>query len=149
MIEKLTIREILNEKEKLQNDLRLYLDKKKINYYKTQPGSPSFKAIVQGKNDYMAIFDTFSHFAIQDEKYDSKIYELQETINTYERYIISEMKRISKIDPKKVKIYLLREDEKFIQENDRKRTWLEISESVSYSDRQCRRFYYDIVNGNI
>ena len=48
MIEKLTIREILNEKEKLQNDLRLYLDKKKINYYKTQPGSPSFKAIVQG-----------------------------------------------------------------------------------------------------
>lgn len=148
MIQKhLTIREARNEIEKLENELDLYLTKKKINYVKTQPGSSKFKDVVTNRTN--EIFDKFSHYIIKDEELDTKIYSLQESILSYQEYILKEMKRISKIEPHKIEVYELREDMEFIRKNKRKRTWLEIAELTGYSDRQVHRFYDEIIKGKI
>ena len=148
MIQKhLTIREARNEIEKLENELDLYLTKKKINYVKTQPGSSKFKDVVTNRTN--EIFDKFSHYIIKDEELDTKIYSLQESILSYQEYILKEMKRISKIEPHKIEVYELREDMEFIRKNKRKRTWLEIAELIGYSDRQVHRFYDEVIKGKI
>ncbi len=143
----LTIKEARNEIEKLENELDVYLTKKKINYVKTQPGSSKFKDVVTSRTN--AIFDKFSHYIIKDEELDTKIYSLQESILSYQEYILKEMKRISKIEPHKIKVYELREDIEFIRKNKRKRTWLEIAELIGYSDRQVHRFYDEVIKGKI
>lgn len=141
---KLTINEAKNIINKLENELDLYLTKKKINFVKTQPASTKFKDVVSRSN---AIFDKFTHYLIKDEDLDLKIYSLQESINSYQKYIIEEMRRISMFEPYKIKIYELREDMDFIRKYNRKRTWTEIAELTNYSDRQAKRIYFEIING--
>lgn len=143
----LTIKEARNEIEKLENELDVYLTKKKINYVKTQPGSSKFKDVVTIKTN--AIFDKFSHYIIKDEELDTKIYSLQESILSYQEYILKEMQRISNIEPYKLKIYELREDMDFIRKYNRKRYWIEIAETLNYSEKQVRRIYKEIINGKI
>lgn len=144
VIEKhLSIEEAKNEIKKLENELDLYLTKKKINYQKTQPASIKIKDIVISSKN---IFDKFSHYVIKDEELDIKIYSLQEAILSYQEYILKEMKRISKSEPYKLRVYELREDIDFIRTHGRKRTWLEIAELTNYSDRQAKRIYFDVVN---
>lgn len=121
-----------NEIDKLQDTLELYLQKKKINFIKSQPGSPIMKDIITGKNDGKAIFDRFAHYIIKDEELDTEIYTLQESINAYENYIIKEMKRISKYGGSELVRYY-RDVEK--------KKWDEISKLTHYSSRQCHRLY--------
>ena len=139
----LTIKEARNEIEKLENELDVYLTKKKINYVKTQPGSSKFKDVVTSRTN--AIFDKFSHYIIKD----TKIYSLQESILSYQEYILKEMQRISNIEPYKLKVYELREDMDFIRKYNRKRYWIEIAETLNYSEKQVRRIYKEIINGKI
>lgn len=141
----LTIKEARNEIEKLENELDVYLTKKKINYVKTQPGSSKFKDVVTSRTN--AIFDKFSHYIIKDEELDTKIYSLQESILSYQEYILKEMQRISNIEPYKLKVYELREDMDFIRKYNRKRYWIEIAETLNYSEKQVRRIYKEIING--
>lgn len=143
----LTIKEARNEIEKLENELDVYLTKKKINYVKTQPGSSKFKDVVTSRTN--AIFDKFSHYIIKDEELDTKIYYLQESILSYQEYILKEMQRISNIEPYKLKVYELREDMDFIRKYNRKRYWIEIAETLNYSEKQVRRIYKEIINGKI
>jgi hypothetical protein len=143
----LTIKEARNEIEKLENELDVYLTKKKINYVKTQPGSSKFKDVVTSRTN--AIFDKFSHYIIKDEELDTKIYSLQESILSYQEYILKEMQRISNIEPYKLKVYELREDMDFIRKYNRKRYWIEIAETLNYSEKQVRRIYKEIINGKI
>lgn len=143
----LTIKEARNEIEKLENELDVYLTKKKINYVKTQPGSSKFKDVVTSRTN--AIFDKFSHYIIKDEELDTKIYSLQESILSYQEYILKEMQRISNIEPYKLKVYELREDMEFIRKYNRKRYWIEIAETLNYSEKQVRRIYKEIINGKI
>lgn len=143
----LTIKEARNEIEKLENELDVYLTKKKINYVKTQPGSSKFKDVVTSRTN--AIFDKFSHYIIKDEELDTKIYSLQESILSYQEYILKEMQRISNIEPYKLKVYELREDMDFIRKYNRKRYWMEIAETLNYSEKQVRRIYKEIINGKI
>lgn len=142
----LSIEEAKREIKKLENELDLYLTKKKINYQKTQPASIKIKDIVISSKN---IFDKFSHYVIKDEELDIKIYSLQEAILSYQEYIVKEMKRISETEPHKLEIYELREDLDFIKKYGRKRTWLEIAELTNYSDRQVIRIYNDVLNGKI
>lgn len=144
---KLTIKEARNEIEKLENELDVYLTKKKINYVKTQPGSSKFKDVVTSRTN--AIFDKFSHYIIKDEELDTKIYSLQESILSYQEYILKEMQRISNVEPYKLKVYELREDMEFIRKYNRKRYWIEIAETLNYSEKQVRRIYKEIINGKI
>lgn len=143
----LTIKEARNEIEKLENELDVYLTKKKINYIKTQPGSSKFKDVVTSRTN--AIFDKFSHYIIKDEELDTKIYSLQESILSYQEYILKEMQRISNIEPYKLKVYELREDMEFMRKYNRKRYWIEIAETLNYSEKQVRRIYKEIINGKI
>lgn len=143
----LTIKEARNEIEKLENELDVYLTKKKINYVKTQPGSSKFKDVITSRTN--AIFDKFSHYIIKDEELDTKIYSLQESILSYQEYILKEMQRISNIEPYKLKVYELREDMEFIRKYNRKRYWIEIAETLNYSEKQVRRIYKEIINGKI
>lgn len=143
----LTIKEARNEIEKLENELDVYLTKKKINYVKTQPGSSKFKDVVTNRTN--AIFDKFSHYIIKDEELDTKIYSLQESILSCQEYILKEMQRISNIEPYKLKVYELREDMEFIRKYNRKRYWIEIAETLNYSEKQVRRIYKEIISGKI
>lgn len=113
----LTIREAKNEIKKAENELDLYLTKKKINFNKTQPGAITLKDIMvdSSKN----VFDKFTHYVIKDEEVDSKIYGLQETINAYQKYIIEEMKRMSECDEIGLICYLKEEEHKSWKEIDK------------------------------
>lgn len=145
----MNIEKAKNEIDKLYSELELYLEKKKINFERTQPSSPKLKDIIPGKSDSITVFDKFTHYVIKDEECDDKIYQLLETINAYEKFIIRETKRMSKIEPHKLKVYLLRNDSEFIRRNNRKRTWNEIGETLGYSERQAQRIYREILKGKL
>lgn len=145
----MNIEKAKNEIDKLYSELELYLEKKKINFERTQPSSPKLKDIIPGKSDSITVFDKFTHYVIKDEECDDKIYQLLETINAYEKFIIRETKRMSKIEPHKLKVYLLRNDPEFIRRNNRKRTWNEIGETLGYSERQAQRIYREILKGKL
>lgn len=126
----LTIKEARNEITKLENELDLYLTKKKINFEKTQPGSPKMNDILTSKTGM--IFDKFTHYIIKDSEYDSKIYSLQESINAYQKYVIEEMKRISENGGSELIVYY---------RDELKLKWEEIVKLTHYSLRQCHNLY--------
>ena len=132
----LTIEGAKREIDKLNNELELYLEKKKINFEKTKPSSPVLRDIIPGKSDSIAVFDKFTHYVIKDEECDNKIYQLLETINAYEKYIINEEKRLSETEPIKLKIYLLKQKRKKFEE---------IGEAIGYSKRQVIRIYKELI----
>lgn len=126
---KLTIREARNEIKQLENELDLYLTKKKINFQKTQPGAIRYKDIVSKTS---AIFDKFSHYLIKDNEYDTRIYAIQESINAYQDYIVKEMKRISENGGSELIVFL---------RDELKMKWDKIAKETNYSLRQCHRLY--------
>lgn len=130
MVEHLTIRQAKNELKKLENELDLYLTKKRINFERTQPGSSKIKDIVTSRTHN--IFDSFTHYVIKDEEVDDKIYSLQATIAAYQTYIINEMKRISENGGSELIVFL--RDELHLK-------WEDIVRQTNYSLRQCHRLY--------
>lgn len=128
----MNILEAKNKREKLYIELELCLNQKKINFIKTQPGSIVMKDIISGKNDGKARFDKFTHYMIKDEDIDKDIYLLQEEINSLEKYIIQEMKRIADFGGNEL-IRYYRDVEK--------KQWNEISKLTHYSVRQCHNLY--------
>ena len=133
----LTIEGAKREIDKLNNELELYLEKKNINFQRTQPTSPVLKDIIPGKSDSIPIFDKYTHYLIKDEECDNKIYSLLDSINAYERFIIKETKRLSEVEPIKLKIYLLKQKGK---------TFEQIGELLGYSKRQVIRIYKELTN---
>ena len=133
----LTIEGAKREIDKLNNELELYLEKKKINFERTQPSSPKLKDIIPGKIDSIPIFDKYTHYLIKDEECDNKIYQLLDSINAYEKFIIKETKRLSEVEPIKLKIYLLKQEG---------RTFEQIGEMLGYSKRQVIRIYKELIN---
>lgn len=126
----LTIRQAKNEIKKLENNLDLYLTKKKINFEKTQPASNEIKSVVTSKGN--VLFDKFTHYVIKDEELDSTIYSIQESILAYQQFIVKEMKRISYAKGSELITYL-RDEENL--------SWNEIKDIVHYSLRQCHNLY--------
>lgn len=128
----LTIKEAKNRREKLYNDLDVYLTKKKINFLRTQPSSPIMHDVIAGKSDTIKIFDKFNHYVILDSTIDNEIYNIQEEINSLENYIIKEMQRISKMGGNElIRYYRDVEGKK----------WDDISRITHYSLRQCHYLY--------
>ena len=128
----LTINKAKIIREQLMNELELYLEQKEINFIKTQPGSPTMRDIIEGKSDGFKISDKLTHYLVKDEQLDEKIFALQKSINSYEKYIINEMERINRAGG----YYLIkyyRDVEKF--------SWNKISRLTNYSLRQCHRLY--------
>lgn len=126
----LTIREAKNEIAKLENELDVYLTKKKINFLKTQPGAMNYKSIISDQSHN--IFDKFLHYQIRDEEYDTKIYSLQESIISYQQYVIKEMQRMSQYDEVGLICYL-REEENY--------SWKEIDKELHRGEDYSRTKY--------
>lgn len=131
-MEHLTINQAKIERERMINELELYLEQKEINFIKTQPESPIMKDIVEGKSDGFRISDKLTHYLIRDEQFDEKIFALQKSINAYENFIIKEMERINKAGGNYL-IKYYRDVEHF--------SWNKISRLTNYSLRQCHRLY--------
>ncbi len=128
----LTINQAKIEKDKLINELELYLEQKEVNFIKMQPKSPIMRDIIEGKSDGFKISDKFTHYLIKDEKLDEKIFALQKEINAYEKFIINEMERINKAGGNYL-IKYYRDVEHF--------SWNKISRLTNYSLRQCHNLY--------
>ena len=128
----LTISKAKIIREQLINELDLYLERKEINFIKTQPGSPIMRDIVEGKSDSFKISDKFTHYLIKDTELDEKIFALEKEINAYEKFIINEMERINKAG-KNYLITYYRDVEHL--------SWNKISRLTNYSVRQCHRLY--------
>ena len=143
----LTIKEAINEREKLENQIKLYLNKKDFNFYKTQPKGSSYDKVMVESS--MTLFDRFLKYVEKNNEVDDKLFSIMASINAYNEYIINEVQRISKIDPARIRAYKLREDEEFIKKHRRKRTWVEIGEILYCSDRQAHRDYDYVVKGKI
>ena len=131
-MEHLTINKAKIIREQLINELDLYLERKEINFIKTQPGSPIMRDIVEGKSDSFKISDKFTHYLIKDTELDEKIFALEKEINAYEKFIINEMERINKAG-KNYLITYYRDVEHL--------SWNKISRLTNYSVRQCHRLY--------
>lgn len=127
-----TINQAKTERQKLINELDLYLEQKEINFIKTQPKSPLMRDIIEGKSDGFKITDKFTHYIIKDEMFDTKIFTLQKSINALEKFIISEMERINKAGGD----YLVR----YYRDIERY-SWEKISRLTHYSIRQCHNLY--------
>lgn len=128
----MTINQAKTERQKLINELELYLEQKEINFIKTQPKSPIMKDVIEGKSDGFRISDKFTHYIIKDEKFDEKIFTLQKEINALEKYIINEMERINKAGGDYL-IRYYRDVERF--------SWEKIARLTHYSIRQCHNLY--------
>ena len=128
----LTINQAKIERDQLINELDLYLEQKEINFIKTQPESPVMRDIIEGKSDGFRISDKFTHYIIKDEGLDEKIFTLQKSINSYEKFIINEMERINKAGGSYL-IKYYRDVEHF--------SWQKISNLTHYSLRQCHNLY--------
>lgn len=126
----MTIREARNEIEKLDNELELYLEKKKINFNKTQPASIKYQDIVSHSS---IPIDKFTHYVIRDIELDDKINNILEERNAIEKFIIQEMKRISNSPDMTEQIKFYRDELKM--------GWEEIARVVHYSSRQVIRIY--------
>ena len=131
-MEHLTLNQAKAERERLINELELYLEQKEVNFIKTQPKSPIMRDVIEGKSDGFRISDKFTHYLIKDEYYDEKIFALQKSINSYEKFIINEMERINKAGGHYL-IKYYRDVEHF--------SWNKISQLTNYSLRQCHRLY--------
>ena len=128
----LTISKAKIIREQLINELDLYLEKKEINFIKTQPGSPIMKDIIEGKSDGFKISDKYTHYIVKDEQLDEKIFALEKEINAIEKFIIKEMERINRAGGNYL-IRYYRDVEHF--------SWNKISRLTNYSLRQCHRLY--------
>ena len=131
-MEHLTINKAKIMREQLINELDLYLEKKEINFIKTQPGSPIMRDIIEGKSDSFKVSDKYTHYLIKDTELDEKIFALSKEINALERYIIKEMERINKAGGN----YLI----KYYRDVEHL-SWNKISRLTNYSLRQCHRLY--------
>lgn len=127
----MTIREAKNDLERINNELELYLEKKQINFERTQPQASKFKDVILSTG---FVNDKFLHYVIKDENLDSKIIALQKEKNAIENFIIKEMERILKNKGNEYIVYL-RDDLKF--------PWNKICRYTNYSLRQCHNLYRD------
>lgn len=143
----MSLRQIKNEIVRLQNNLEYWCNKKKINYQKTQPQSFKYDKI---KVDVSHVNnDPLTMYMVKDEECDDKIFSIYQSLLSYQQLYLKEIKRLTDIEPYKIKVYELREDSEFIANHGRKRTWLEISEITNYSDRQVQRIYKEVNNGKL
>jgi hypothetical protein len=126
----LTIRETKNIIKQLENELELYLEKKQINFEKTQPSCTKLKDIIVNKGN--TIFDSFTTYMIKDEECDDRIYELKGKILAYEKYLNNELDRMREYDDIPLIIYLKEE---------RQWNWRDIDKYLNLGEDYSRTKY--------
>lgn len=129
-IQTMSLKDIKNEITKLNNQLLTYLNLKQISFETATGTTSRMRDILVSKTDF--VFDKFTHYLIKDEKYDNKIYSLQQSIAEYEKLLFREMERYRKYDDLSLIIYL-REEESW--------SWRKIDKVLNYSDDVSRVKY--------
>ena len=126
----MTLKECKNEIQRLQNNLRFYLNKKKINFEKTQPSSIKLKEIMVdgGFKDW----DPFMSYMIKDEECDKEIYILQKELNNYQTWFTNELLRMIRYDDLPLIVYLKEEENK---------NWKDIDKLLHYAEDTSRTKY--------
>ena len=127
----MTLKECKNEIQRLQNNLRFYLNKKKINFEKTQPSSIKLKEITVdgGFKDW----DPFMSYMIKDEECDKEIYLLQKELNNYRTRFTNEMLRMLRYDDLPLIVYLKEEENK---------NWKDIDNLLHYAEGTTKKSYF-------
>ena len=131
----MTISDAKNQISSLENELDIYLTKKNINFFKTQPKAMQIKDIIVDSSHVN--IDNFLNYVIKDEEdeLDPKIYGLLASIYSYKSFIAKEIQRMIKYDEIAYIRYL---------KYDEKKSWREIDEilhrGIDYSRTKYRRY---------
>ena len=86
-----SLKEIRNKILEIDNRLNFLLEKKELNFEKTQPGSPLLKTTIVDTS--RNIVDKFALYMIKDTELDKEIQELRDNLLVWVKYYNEEVKR--------------------------------------------------------
>lgn len=131
------LREIRNKVLEIDNRLNFLLEKKKINFEKTQPGSITLKGIMVDSS--RSPIDKFALYMIKDEELDKEIQELRDNYLIWIKYYNEEVKRLGKYNDVLMIEFL---------KNELNWKWMDIDKYLHYSDGGSRKKYYRCIKKN-
>ena len=129
--EYMSLKQIKNEIEKYSNQLRLWCEKKKINFEYTQPKGMRYKDITIQSS--IKEFDPFATYMIKDEECDEKIYMYQAIISNLQNLLANEILRMKKFEDVDLIVYY-KEDMKY--------GWVKIDRMLHYADGTSKKKYF-------
>ena len=125
------IREIRNKILEIDNRLNFLIEKKELNFEKTQPGSPLLKSTMVDTS--RNIVDKFALYMIKDEEYDQEIQDLRDELLVWVKYYNEEVKRLNKYDDLLMIEFL---------KNELNWKWSDIDSYLHYSEGGTKKKYY-------
>lgn len=126
----LSLKQIKNEINKLNNQLGTYLRLKELEFEKATGTTSRMKEVLVSRTDF--VFDKFTHYIIKNENYDDKISSIQQSILAYEELLFKEIERLKKYDDLPLIVFLKEEEEW---------TWRKIDKALSYAEDTSRTKY--------
>lgn len=125
------LKEIRNKILEIDNRINFLLEKKEINFKKTQPGSPLLKETMVDTS--RSIVDKFALYMINDEELDKEIQELRDNLIIWIKYYNEEIKRLHKYNDLLMIEFL---------KNELSWKWEEIDNYLHYAPGGTRKKYY-------
>lgn len=129
--ERMSLKQIKNEIEKYNNFLKLWCEKKKINFEYTQPKGMKYEDILVQSS--IKNFDPFTTYMIKDEECDEKIYKYQAIISNLYNLLANEILRMKKYEDVDLIVYY-KEDMKY--------SWAKIDRMLHYADGTSKKKYF-------
>ena len=131
------LREIRNKVLEIDNRLTFLLEKKEVNFEKTQPGSPLLKTTMVDTS--RNIIDKFALYMIKDEELDKEIQDLRDNLLLWIKYYNEEVKRLSKYNDLLMIEFL---------KNELNWKWKDIDKYLHYSEGGSKKKYYRYLKKN-
>lgn len=135
-IKELTIKEANNRIDEIDNKLEYYLNKKELEFNKTQPKATDIKTDITTGG---ARVDKNIQYMIICEQYDPIIDSLQNEKQILLDFVEKELKRINKYGDVEQQIIYYKEQ--YIPRYHDEVTWYFISRKVHASESTCKRIY--------
>ena len=126
-----SLREIRNKVLEIDNRLNFLLEKKELNFEKTQPGSPLLKSTMVDTS--RNIVDKFALYMIKDIELDKEIQELRDNLIVWIKYYNEEVKRLYKYDDLLMIEFL---------KNELNWKWKEIDNYLHYAEGGAKKKYF-------
>jgi hypothetical protein len=125
------LKEIRNRILEIYNRLNFLIEKKELNFQKTQPGSPLLKTTMVDTS--RNIVDTFALYMIKDAEYDQEIQDLRDNLLVWVKYYNEEVKRLEKYDDLLMIEFL---------KNELNWKWKDIDAYLHYAEGGAKKKYY-------
>lgn len=125
-----SLKEIRNKVLEIDNRLNFLLEKKELNFERTQPGSPLLKTTIVDTS--RSIVDKFALYMIKDTELDKEIQELRDNLLVWVKYYNEEIKRLYKYND----ILMI----EFLK-NELNWKWSEIDKYLHYAPGGTRKKY--------